>query len=249
MNDHFLRLNQAKTKILVIAPPSVKKEVVIGGMFLDKNCIRFVDSAKNLGVILDTELSFDIQINKVVKSCFNIIRKISSIKHFLSSTHLKSLVCSYIFSKIDYCNSLYYGLNSTAIKKLQHVQNCAARLVKKQGISLSLDDTFLEFHWLKVRERILFKLLLFVHKCLRQKAPESLGRLLNYAESERSMKLRETKVKTKYGDRAFSHSGPKLWNLLPQYVRSQDDTGVFKKTLKSFLITKGDEFNSKINMH
>ena len=158
MNDHFLRLNQDKTKIIVIAPPSIKREVVIGGMFLNNQCIRFVDSAKNLGVILDTALSFDLQINKVVKSCFGIIRKLSSIKHFLTKEHLVSLVCSYIFSQIDYCNSLYYGLNVISLKKPQHVQNCAARLVMKHRLQTPLDGVFLKLHWLKVRERILFKL-------------------------------------------------------------------------------------------
>ena len=248
MNDHFLCLNQDKTKILVIAPPCVKKEIIIGGMFLDDHCIRFVDSAKNLGIILDSELSFNHQINKVVKSCFNTLRKLSSIRHFLSSEHLKSLVCSYIFSQIDYCNSLYFGINLQSIKKLQHVQNCAARLISKKRL-ISLDETFLEFHWLKVRERIVFKLMLLVHKCLYFKAPESLRNLLSYSDSERSMKLRETKVRTRYGDRAFSHAGPKLWNMLPHYIRSQDETNSFKKMLKSFLITMGDDFHSKINIH
>ena len=83
------------------------------------------------GIIIDSELSFNHQINKVVKSCFNILRKLSSIRHFLSSEHLKSLVCSYIFSQIDYCNSLYFGINLQFIKKLQHVQNCAACLNAK----------------------------------------------------------------------------------------------------------------------
>ena len=129
MNDHFLCLNQDKTKILVIAPPCVKKEIIIGGMFLDDHCIRFVDSAKKLGIFLVSELSFNHQINRVVKSYFNILRKLSSIRHFLSSEHLKSLVCSYIFSQIDYCNSLYFGINLQSIKKLQDVQNCAARLI------------------------------------------------------------------------------------------------------------------------
>ena len=91
--------------------------------------------------------------------------------------------------------------------------------------------------------------MLLVHKCLHFKAPESLRNLLSYSDSERLMKLRETKVRTRYGDRAFSHVGPKLWNMLPHFIRSQDETNSFKKMLKSFLITTGDDFHSKINIH
>lgn len=210
--------------------------------------MRFVDSAKNLGVILDSELSFESQVNKVVKSCFCILRKLSSIKHFLSKDNLQSLTCSYIFSQIDYCNSLYYKLNTTTLNKLQHVQNCAARLVSNRRIGVQLDDVFVECHWLKVRERILYKMLLLVHNCLHQQAPNSLCDLIRYAESDRLMKLRETRVKSKYGDRCFSHAGPKLWNALPYNIRSQHKTDVFKKMLKTYLMTKGDEFIAKIGM-
>ena len=116
MSEYFLRLNPDKTKIIVFAPPSIRKEIKIGGTFLDGQCIRFVDSAKHLGVLLDSELSFGKQVTKVVKSCFSIIRKLSSISFYLSQDDLNTLVCAYIFSQIDYCNSLYFGLNSSLLK-------------------------------------------------------------------------------------------------------------------------------------
>ena len=78
---------------------------------------------KNLGVVLDSELSFEAHVNKVVKTCFLFIRKLYSIKQFLSQEHLKSLVLSFIFSRLDYCNALFYGLNTSTIQKLQRVQN------------------------------------------------------------------------------------------------------------------------------
>ena len=199
-----------------------------------------------LGVILDNELSFNKHITQVVQTCFGFLRKLHSIKHFLTQDHLKSLVCSYIFSRLDYCNSLFYGISVANITKLQHVQNCSARLILKKGNFLSLDNVFLKFHWLKVKERILYKLLLIVHKCLHLQAP--LNQLFTYAEADRGMKLRETRVKSKFGDRSFSHIGPKLWNLLPKEIRYEHNTVIFKKVLKSFLITKGTVFMQKVNV-
>ena len=49
---------------------------MVGGMFLDNPRVRCVDSAKNLGVVLDTELTFNVQINKVVKICFSSLGKL-----------------------------------------------------------------------------------------------------------------------------------------------------------------------------
>ena len=154
MKEHFLCLNQGKTKILVLAPPSIQSEIVIGGVFLENICIRFVESAKNLGVILDNVLSFKQHINKVATASYGLIKKLTQIKGFLSEKQLQQLVSSDIFSQIDYCNSLFYGINSNLISKLQRVQNCAARLVSKERItSNNMDNVLMNLHWLKVKYR------------------------------------------------------------------------------------------------
>ena len=242
MDEYFLKLNPSKTKILVLAPPSVQPEIIIRGILLDNECIRFVRCAKNLGVILDEELSFSDQINKVVKSSFSTIRKLSQIKGFLSEEELKQLVCSYVFSMLDYCNCLYYGINSNLIRKMQHVQNCAARLVSKTKIpSGTLDQVLQDFHWLKVKYRHIYKILLIFHNCLQGKAPEEIVGMIGYGDSFRTMKLQETNYHNKYGSRAFSHVGPKLWNLLPKEIRVIAETTKFKKDLK-FLMLRGEEF-------
>ena len=89
INEYFLKLNESKTKLLIMAPPSVQLEIVIRGLFIGKDCIRFVDSAKNLGIILDNTLSFESQINKVVKVCFATLKKLHQVKGFLSEEQLK----------------------------------------------------------------------------------------------------------------------------------------------------------------
>ena len=244
MNEYFLCLNQSKTKILVIAPPSLQPEIIIRGVFLENTCIRFVDSAKNLGIVLDNVLSFDVQVNKIVKSCYLTIKNITLIKNFLSESQMKQLVCARIFSLLDYCNSLYYGINTSLISKLQRVQNNAAKLIYKNRIPRSqMNDKFLNLHWLKIKYRIIFKILLIVHNCLKQTAPKEIISLLELGDSNRTLHLKQTRTLTKYGDRAFSHMGPKLWNMLPMKIRAVEDTESFKKNLKSFLLLCGDIYD------
>ena len=79
MDKYFLYRNPSKTKILLIMPPTMKERIVVNGTFIDNNCVRFVTSAKNLGVILDNELSFKAQITNIVKACFCTNRKLSKI--------------------------------------------------------------------------------------------------------------------------------------------------------------------------
>ena len=248
MNEYFLCLNQVKTKILVIAPPSIQPEIIIRGVFIQGICIRFVKSAKNLGVVLDNELSFECQINKVAKGCYGTIKKLSQIKGYLSEEELTQLVSSYIFQLIDYCNALYYGINANLIMKLQRVQNCAARLVSKSKIpSGMMDKVLLEMHWLKVKFRCVYKILVITHNCLNHNAPKEISSMLHYGESTRTLKLQETRYENKYGRRAFSHVAPKLWNLLPKSIRVVTDTDRFKPALKSFLMIRGEEYFQWVN--
>ena len=58
MSEYFLKLNATKTKIMIVAPPSIREEILVNGTFINGKCIRFVDCAKNLGVLFDPELSF-----------------------------------------------------------------------------------------------------------------------------------------------------------------------------------------------
>ena len=179
-----------------------------------------------------------------MKSCFITIRKLSKVKVFLSQQQLQLLVSSLVFTLLDYCNSLYYGLPSCTIKKLQHVQNCAARLVWKAPIPIhsSIDYVFDSLHWLKIKFRIIYKIIWLVYCCLHGKAPEDVAGLIAHSKSERTMHLKETRHNNSYGKRAFSHVGPKLWNLLPQEITEEHELLAFKQKVKSFLLTRGEEF-------
>ena len=109
-----------------------------------------------------------------------------------------------------------------------------------------MDKVMMDLHWLKVKFRNIYKILLIVHNCLHGNAPNELIDMLHYADSERTMNLCESDFKNKYGNRAFSHVGPKLWNLLPRNIRDVHETDDFKKALKSFLMIRGEEFLSWI---
>ena len=237
MNKYFLCLNASKTKILIIVPPSLRGKIVIHGTFINDKCVRFVSSAKNLGVILDDELSFSAHITKLVKSCFFTIRNLSKIKSYLTFEQLRTVVYGAIFSRLDYCNSLFYGINSVLLGKLQSVQNSAVRLLrKKNGLCrISTDDFIRKCHWLRVKARILFKLCLIVHKCLHGIAPGSLQVMLTYNTSSRTMKLNEPPYHKSCGDRRFGRIAPKLWNLLPSDIRTEVKTDVFKRQLKPYI--------------
>jgi hypothetical protein len=248
MNEYFLRLNASKTKILVIIPPSLRKSINIRGTFINGDCIRFVHSAKNLGVLLDDELSFERQILKVVKVCFFSIRTLSRIKCFLTESQLTTAICAFVFSRLDYCNVLYYNIKGHLLKKLQSVQNSAARLLqrKRGDVGVDIDSFMRKRHWLCVRDRISFKICLLVFKTLCGCAPAAMQKMFTYSKSERTLKLEQPPFKTNFGKRAFSRVAPRMWNVLPKSVRSLAELNEFKMALKTYLFDHGAHLYAKI---
>ena len=111
---------------------------------------------KTHGVTLDCDFRFDRQIGSVVKSAFFQLRLLARVKPYLSPSDLEKVIHVFIFSRLDYCNSLYVGLDQHSLQRLQLVQNAAARLLtgtkKREHIILVLAS----LHWLPVWFRIDF---------------------------------------------------------------------------------------------
>ena len=79
--------------------------------------LKPTDHARNIGVIFDSNLSFDKQIEQICKSAFHSIRLISRIRKFLSMETAKTLVHAFVTSKLDNCNAPLYGLPKDQIQR------------------------------------------------------------------------------------------------------------------------------------
>ena len=145
-------------------------------------------------------------------------QKIGRIRSYLSQEICERLVHPFISSKLDSCNSILYGLPVTELDKLQRVQNVAARFISRTPKSHHITPVLQQPHWLPVKDRISFKLLL-TFKALHGLAPVYISELIkpyNPSRSLRSSTLNYLSVPKSntatYGDRCFSVAAPKLWN-------------------------------------
>ena len=84
---------------------------------------------KNLGVIIDSELTLSDHVTYICKSSYHYLRNIRTIRPYLTVSSAKTIVHSVISAKLDYCNSLFIDIPDYLITKLQRVQNAAARIV------------------------------------------------------------------------------------------------------------------------
>jgi len=153
----------------------------------------------------------------------------------------KSLVNSFVISRIDYCNSLLTGLPKYVLDRLQRVMNAAARMLCCAGKYSHV--TGLIHDWLLVAQCIQFKLCLMMYKAMHGLAPVYLselcasscveGRSRSFARGD----LVVQQTRTKFGGRAFVVAGPAAWNRLPCSVRNSPSLDSFKTVLKTFFFT------------
>ena len=249
MNRHFLKLNPSKSQVIVFHPDSKNQQVVFDLLMLsDGSYIKISSEVYNLGVTLDSTLSFSPHITSSVAQGYHLIRNIAGIRKFLQLDHLKTLVNSVIIGKVDNCNSLLYGISTYDSDKLRKFQNSCARLIYRKRKSDHVTGILRELHWLPSEARTYFKILCYVFKCLHDLAPSYLSELI-VIRRDHDLSLIVPRTKSKTGDRAFSCAGPRLWNALPVDIRKVGTVDRFKALLKHLFFSSFTQFKLKVNIY
>ncbi len=103
MTNNFLLLNSDKTDILLIGPKNSTQNIMDHNLQLN-GCTVTSPTVKNLGVILDSKLSFENHISHVTKTAFYHLRNISKLRNMLTVSDAEKLVHAFMTSRLDYCN-------------------------------------------------------------------------------------------------------------------------------------------------
>ena len=92
------------------------------------------EKLKTLGVTLHSALTFEDHINGLVRSCNFHIRALRHIRRHPTREVANTIACSSVGTRIDYCNSLFYGASEKYLDELQRLQNALARVVTNTGL-------------------------------------------------------------------------------------------------------------------
>ena len=102
-------------------------------LHIGNDVIDSVSSVRDLGVLLNNELSMKTHISKTASVCYFHLRRLKTVRRILGIRTTASLVTAFVISRLDYCNSVLAGLPKSSIAPLQRVQNAAARLICALG--------------------------------------------------------------------------------------------------------------------
>jgi hypothetical protein len=241
-----LCLNPNKSEAIIIGTPAATKlqhnldTVNIAGAIIPVS-----PTLKSLGITLDSNLNFNKHISTVCKISYFHLRSMRHVQSCMPPDVLRTVACSIVSAKLDYCNSLLFGITKANIAKLQLVQNSLARLVTGKRRFDHITPVLAELHWLPVSHRITFKLASLTHKTIHTSQPPYLHSVIHLHQPSRNLRSANKNFlmlpdirnfRSDFSRRGFSNCAPTIWNNLPASVTdstiSRDE---FVKRLKTHL--------------
>ena len=156
----MLKLNDNKTELMLVTSKRTKHlHIMPTSITIGNAQIPFKKSVKNLGLTLDCHLTMNAHVSNIARTCYFELRRLASIRRFLTSTATATLVSAFVSSRIDYHSSLLFCSTHDVTSYLQRIQNYAARVVLRLPQSSSITTHLRLLHWLPVKVRITAKLL------------------------------------------------------------------------------------------
>jgi len=135
------------------------------GSIIGSTSIEPSSLARDLGVFIDLDLPVETQVKRTVSRCFSTLRQLRSIRRQVPTAVFQSLIVALVLSVLA-------RLPANLIRRLQSVQNAAARLNFGIRRSEHITDALASLHWLRVPERILFKVAVLTYRAVNGRAPE-----------------------------------------------------------------------------
>ena len=164
MHADKLKLNENKIEVMLIGTRQQLSKVNLSTLTVGDTSVATVDNTRNLLVWFDPQLNFNVHITKTCTLSFCSLCKIRRIRKYLCYKSAQTLILALVIGRLDYCNSLLYGLPASYINKLQWVQNAAARLISNTTHFDYISPVMKDLHWLPVKYRIMFKLVVYTFK-------------------------------------------------------------------------------------
>ena len=258
MITNRLILNDSKTEVLHFRS-RFKSSDFLSSIRVGVTHVKTSESVRDLGAHFDDFTSMSVHVSNVCRTASYSLYRIGRIRRFLDRSRTETLVHAFVTSRLDYCNSLLFGIDDQHLHRLQSLQNTAARIVTRTRKFEHITPVLRSLHWLPVKLRIHFKVLIFVWKVLHDQAPLYLSSLLELqsppplgstgvavrtrqrvrvakeiSEGALLLETRSFKQKT-FGARSFTYYAPVLWNALPTEIRSAPSLDCFKSLLKTHL--------------
>ena len=242
MTQNFLKLNSDKMEFILFGTRQQLSKVDDISLHIGSNTVKPTDHVRNLGFVMDSLLKNGPHVNKITSSCYCKFCDITKIRPSLDTKSAQLIFQALVLSSINYCNSLLASSPQYQLNKLQHIQNMSCWVICNIRKYDHVSPAMKGLHWLKIPEKITYKLCLLVYKFQNNLAPRYPSDLLLSMASSRL--LRSSQSDNIYGTyfknsqcqhSSFSSAGPRAWNSLPTAIETVQSLDTFMALLKTCL--------------
>ncbi len=133
--------------MLIIRPKSPTSNNLEHCLTLNGCSVDSLSSVRNLGVLFDSNLSFDSHVSSICITAFFLLKNTSKLKPILSMSNAEMLIHAFMTSKLDYCNALLGGSSARLINNLHMVQNAEARVLTRTRKYDHITPVISTLHW------------------------------------------------------------------------------------------------------
>ena len=247
MRSNCLQLNAEKTEVMWCSSTRRLSQLPHTPIVVADEDVHPVSSVRDLGIFInDNDLGAATRVRRTVSRCFVALRQRRHLRRYVTDDCFRSLVVSLIHPRLDYGNFDLVGLPAYLVRQLQSV-NAAARLVFRLRRYNHITDALANLHWLRLPQRVDYKVAVMAFRVLHGLAPPYLDQLARVADLPGRQRLR---LSTSYqlhvpahrlvstGRRSFPVAAAILWNSLPSDVQLSTSLSAFQQRLKTFLFHK-----------
>ena len=180
LDYNHLLLNEAKTEAIVFRSAAVHSPSPLSTIYVCGSSISLTPTVRDGGVLLDSSLDMSAQVSNVCRGAYLNLFRIVKIRTSLTTAACKTLIHSLVTSRLDYGNAVLYGVSDRLLHRLERVQRSAARVVLRvrRGDRRSMTAALQQLHWLPVKYRIEYKLLVIVLRALHDQTSACIASLI-----------------------------------------------------------------------
>ena len=240
MSQNPLKLNRDKTEFIMFGTRQQLAKVGDIHLQIGPDKVVPVEHVRNLGYIMDKFLKNGLHINKLSSTCYCMLHDIAKVRSNMDKGMAQLIIQALVLSHMDYCNSLLAGTTPYQLNKLQCIQNMGCQVICNLKKNNHVTPLMKGLHWLKIQQRILYKLCLLVYKCHNGLSPEYLADLLpskthlRTLRSSTSNAIPPSHFKNSQCHRSsFCSADLMAWNSLLLAVKTSHPIDNFKSSLKT----------------
>ena len=250
MSNNHLKLNEEKTQFLPISRDNGRNfaALVIGNTSLPP-----AHTVRNLGFIFNRTLSITDHVKNLRQNTFYHLKRIRSVRGCISFVNRKILTHAFVTSRLDFCNSMFFGSTADSLKGIKSIFHTTAKALTGSHPMLSNTAVLFKLHWLPLESRVHYKLAILGFKILYNQAPQyfsDITELSNIRDTRScsaplltSATYKRTSTLKTYGDRSCFNAICQIFNSLPSEIRAAKDFSSFKGLLKThFFMLSFKEF-------